>query len=41
MGTLEEDAAAELAAFVKHVLPVAEALNKWFVDNNYNFPDKA
>lgn len=41
MNTLEDDAREELDAFVKHVLPVAEAFSKWFADNNYNFPDKA
>jgi hypothetical protein len=41
MNTLEADARGELDAFVKHVLPVAEAFSKWFADSGYNFPDKA
>ena len=41
MGTLEADAAGELEAFVKYVLPVVEAFNAWFVETGHNFPDKA
>ena len=41
MGTLEADAAGELAAFVKYVLPMVEAFNAWFVEAGHNFPDKA
>ena len=41
MSTSEEDAAGELAAFVKYVLPVVEAYHQHMVDSGWNFSEKA
>lgn len=38
---MEEEARSELDAFVRIVLPTVEALNAFFVEKGYNFPDKA
>lgn len=40
MSTKEEEAREELDAFIKYVLPVAEAYNAYFTEKGWNFPDK-
>ena len=41
MGTTEADAKEELEAYCRIVLPTVEKLHAWYIEQGYNFDDKA